>query len=733
MLDGPQGATSRIWSRLEERFIAAPVREGDRLTLWRERVLLALCLIAVAFGPLALIPSLALAYYEGLWSVIVMDLAAYGVAVAILLARRQPLAFRAGAACLLLFALGTGLLLAVGPLGAGYIWLFGASVMAGALIGLRAAVASLVINILILLFVAALIATGSVSWAQDVVNPLQKWLVTTSNFVLINALVSITTALVLDGLRDALAGEQRVSASLARSEARFRALAENAPDVIFTVDPRGRFGYVNPALLAVLGREAASVLGQPLSELAGPGGSEALRDVHRQVIEEGRTVQGLELSLDHSDGRRVHLVLSASPRRGPDGAPGGMVGLIKDVTEQRMLTRQLLHAQKMEAIGTLAGGIAHDFNNLLAAILGYAELALEDSHQGRPAAAEIEQVIQASRRGSDLVRRILTFSRKVEPSLGPLDLNQRVASVVRMLSRTIPKMVRIETRLDPELGPVQGDAVQIEQVMINLANNAADAMPGGGRLLIVTGPAELSQEFCRLHQGAQPGRYALLEVNDQGEGIAPKDLEHIFEPFYTSKGVGKGTGLGLAMVFGIVKGHDGYIACRSRPGQGTTFDVYLPLAREGAAAEAAEAPEIPEPQGPGRGTVLVVDDEPGLLGMAESMLTRNGYQALTAASGEDALALLADGAGDGVDLVLLDLNMPGMGGRRCLEELLRLRPGLPVVITSGQAVDSAQNLLDQGASGYLEKPYTRRRLLAAVGRILAGPGEGGGPAQPVGC
>jgi PAS domain S-box-containing protein len=715
----PPPKTAQGWARLEARLLPPSAWQGDRLHLWRERVLTAIVLLAVGLGPLALVPSVALAVAEGRWGVAALDLAAYGVAVAVLAGRRWPLAWRAWAVCLLVYLLGLGLMLMLGFFGAGYIWLFAASVLTGGLLGMRAVLWSLGLNLAAMAVVGVCLTAGLMPWAQGVPNVMEKWGVMTVNFLLLNALVAITVALMLTGLRDALAGEQEVSADLRQSEARFRALGENAPDVVFTLDANGRFSYVNPALERVLGVAPAEVLGRHYAQAVAPERAPAFHQALASVLETGQTVQEVEGTLPHADGRRLHLSLSAAPNTDQKGWPAGVVGLLKDVTEQKRLLSQLQHSQKMEAVGTLAGGIAHDFNNILAAITGYAELALDEATAQGRAAAELQEVLAAADRAKDLVRRILAFSHKMEPELRLVDLNQQVRQAARILSRTIPKMIEIELELAEDLALVRADAGQLEQVLLNLGSNARDAMPSGGTLTVSTANAELDAAFCRLHPGAVPGWYVRLTVSDTGQGLDAQTREHIFEPFYTTKGPGRGTGLGLAIVFGTVKSHGGYVRCQSQPGSGASFDIYLPAAAagQGPAADGAPRPAAPPAGG---ATLLVVDDEPALRDIAARILERAGYQALKADSGEQALELLRQ-APQAVDLVVLDLGLPGMGGPAALERLLEERGDLKVLVATGHARENEMAAaLARGAAGRVAKPFRQAELLTKVAQALAG-------------
>ncbi|MCB2184773.1 MAG: response regulator [Deltaproteobacteria bacterium] len=707
----------RAWSGLERRLLPASVFLADRLTLWRERILLAVSLLAMVLGPLALVPSLALAYAEDRWGVICLDLAAYLAVVAVFLLRRRSLRFRGVLVCCTLFGLGLGLIILLGPFGAGYMWLFAASVLAGGLIGLPAALTVLLGNFLAFVAVAFLVAGGLLPWADSTEHALHVWVVMAINFLLLNTLVAVTTALILRGLRLALEHEQEVSASLRQNEARFRSLTENAPDIVFTVDAQGRFTYANPALTSLLGYPSAAVAGRFLASLAPAGQAEGLQAALARVSGEGATVRGVAVTLRHKNGQVRHFLMGGAPLEdGPEESPGA-IGILKDVTEQALLTRQLQQSQKMEALGILSGGIAHDFNNIINVVLGYGELAVKHSLEGQPVQKELGEVLRAADRARNLVKRILTFSRKEEPDLQPLDLNQAVSQIMLLLRHTLPKMIELTSSLAPDLGPVRADAGQIEQVLMNLATNAADAMPEGGSLSLETKNTELDQEFCRQHPGLVPGRYVEILVSDTGGGMSAATQEHIFEPFFTTKEVGKGTGLGLSMVYGIVQTHGGHITCYSEPGRGTVFRIFLPQSEDGLPAPELEAPRPEEILG-GSEEILLVDDEEALRDMGATALREMGYRVRTAMNGEESVQIYQNG-GNGIDLVVMDLGMPGMGGHKALQQILAHDPAAKVVIASGYAASGqVKASLEAGAAGFVAKPFRRLDLLTTIRQVL---------------
>jgi CheY-like chemotaxis protein len=348
--------------------------------------------------------------------------------------------------------------------------------------------------------------------------------------------------------------------------------------------------------------------------------------------------------------------------------------------------------------------------------MGFSELLLTEKDEQDPSYADLQKINEAAQKGADLVKRLLAFSRKAEIKLRPLNLNYQIEQLQEMLNRVIPKMIAIELNLADGLSRVNADPTQMDQVLMNLAVNAKDAMPERGKLAIETSNVVLDEEYARTHLGVKPGAYVLLSLSDTGHGMDKETLSHIFEPFYTTKEAGKGTGLGLAMVYGIVKQHGGYITCYSEPGQGTTFKIYLPvLAGTGDQLETAAREATPRG---GTETVLLVDDEEFVRDLGKQILERSGYAVLTADNGKEALSIYSKER-DKISLVILDLIMPEMGGKQCLEELLKIDPQIRVLIASGFAENGrTKEAIETGARGFVGKPYNMKGMLQAVREVL---------------
>jgi len=489
---------------------------------------------------------------------------------------------------------------------------------------------------------------------------------------------------------------------------------EQAAEIVFITDTDGTIHYVNPAFEQVTGYTREEAIGQNARILKGGQHDEAFYEEMWDTLTRGEVWTGHLLN-KKKNGTIYEEEATISPIKDETGRIVNYVAVKRDVTKEVMLEKQLQHAQKMEAIGTLAGGFAHDFNNLLQVIAGYADLLIMEKRPDNPDLKRLQAIGEATAKGAELVRRILTFSRKVETNARPIDLNHEVGQAEKLLLRTIPKMIEIQLALEDEAKTISADPGQIEQVLFNLAVNAKDAMPDGGRLVFETENVVLDELYCRTHLEAKPGEYVLLTVSDTGHGMEKELMERIFEPFFTTKDVGEGTGLGLSMVFGIVKIHGGHITCYSEPGVGTTFRIYFPVIETEAQLDAEETIEMPVG---GTETLLLVDDEEQIRILGTEMLSQAGYRVLTASTGQEALEIYRKEAG-AISLVVLDLVMPEMSGNKCLEELLRIDPQAKVLIASGYSANGpTDEVLRSGARAFVRKPFDTRQLLRAVRVIL---------------
>ncbi|MBU2550504.1 MAG: PAS domain S-box protein [Proteobacteria bacterium] len=494
-------------------------------------------------------------------------------------------------------------------------------------------------------------------------------------------------------------------------------LLNSTPDAVIIYDLEGNTRYINPAFTRLFGYSLEEIKGRRVPFV--PETNQARTRETIATVLGGQPVIGFETARLTRDGRELNVSLSSSCYFDHEGHSAGIVVFLRDVTETKQMEGQLRQAQKMEAVGTLASGVAHDFNNVLQAISGHVQLLRHHEKLTRQGERNLDEIEISIQRAADLVRYLLAFGRKVESTLSPIDLNEKVHHAFGILERTLPKSIRIETRLARNLKLVNGDSNQIEQIIMNLAANAMDAMPDGGCLVLSTENAVIGEGLARTDPSIMPGDYVLLTVSDTGHGMDDETQKHIFDPFFTTKGVGQGTGLGLSMVYGLVKGHGGHIVCRSRTGMGTDFDVYLPMSSARADMESPPSAEDVKPTEGGE-TLLIVDDEQAIRETVRELLETSGYSIHAADSGEQALQIVRE-AVRGFDLVILDLGMPGMGGENCLKGLMEIDPGLKVVVASGYSDEGrVEQVLAAGAAAFIAKPYRLADMLKTVRRVLGG-------------
>ena len=509
------------------------------------------------------------------------------------------------------------------------------------------------------------------------------------------------------------AAEAQALWALRESEARYRGLVNNATYGIYWVTADGDLLFVNPALVNMLGYDSEDDL-LAIKNSHSLYADRSVRDrIHSEYSRESRVDAVVEWR--RKDGKLISVRLNGRQVKDPSQSDPCVEVIVEDVTERLQLEKQLVQAQKFEAIGQLAGGIAHDFNNMIGAIIGWADLGVEETDPTSRLHRHFEKVRQQADRAAALTKQLLIFARRQILEPRSIDLNQVTVETLSLLENVIGSNIEIKATLAPDLALVRADSVQIEQVLMNLCINARDAMPNGGSLVVETSNVSLDRDFCTRQTQAHPGNYAVLSVADTGIGMDGATLDRIFEPFFTTKELGKGTGLGLATVYGIVTQHGGFIQVQSERGAGSTFRAYFPVS-----VEVAEAKRTAErrPLRRGSETILVAEDHDGLRQVAEETLTGLGYQVILANDGEEAIREYGAHR-ERIQLALIDVMLPKLSGPDVSAHIRRENPDLPVILATGYSHDIAQ--LDQAREAgmpILQKPYSPRELAERVREAL---------------
>jgi len=529
-------------------------------------------------------------------------------------------------------------------------------------------------------------------------------------------------------LQEEISERRKADDALRESEARYRLLAENASDIIFTVNMDLAFTYISPSVQRIRGFTVEEALAQTFFEILTPVSLKTAIEVFEEELELEKSGSGnlwrtrvLELELTCKDESTIWTETMFSSLRDADERLIGFLGITRDITERKkeaeqraLLETRLMESQRLESLGTLAGGIAHDFNNLLAGILGNVSLVCMHMEDTDSCIERLKNVEEYVKRGSDLTRQLLGFARGGMYEAKPTHLGRLLRKSSEMFART-RKEVAIHFTCQDELSSVEADRAQMEQVLLNLYMNAWQAMPEGGEIFLDLENVALGEaEAADL--GGPPGNYVKMSVKDTGTGMDEQTMTRIFEPFFTTKDRGRGTGLGLASVYGIVRNHSGFIHVRSKPGQGSTFDIFVPASDKVEEEEFLPKTAIHK----GYETLLLVDDEAMIRDIGSRMLETMGYKVLTASSGQEGLSIYKENR-DGIALVILDMIMPGLGGRETFEALRSMNPSVKVLLASGYSLDShAKEIMEQGCNGFIQKPFTMEHLSLKIREVLNG-------------
>ncbi len=508
----------------------------------------------------------------------------------------------------------------------------------------------------------------------------------------------------------------RAESALRQSEAQYRHLINNVHDIIYTLSQDGVFTFVSPSWTMLLGHPLGDVLGKPHQYFVHPEDLESCAHALRDIIATQQRIENIEYRIRHANGSWRWHAGNMVPLRDESGAMVGIEGIASDITERKELATQLAQSQKLEAVGRLAGGVAHDFNNLLMGIMGHVDLCRDRIAPDHPIRDFLNEIMRGAERSADLTRQLLAFARRQMVAPEILDLNDAIAGMLKLIGRLLGEDIHLTWIPGAKVAPVTMDPSQVDQILVNLCVNARDAIDGVGTLTIETRNAQIDAAYCETCPEAMPGEYVLLSISDSGCGMSRDVLAHIFEPFYTTKDMDKGTGLGLATVYGIVKQNQGFIKVYSEPGNGTTFSIYLPPTTAAAGALPIVAPPTEPPRG--SATILLVEDEYTIRTVTERLLTGLGYKVLVAGGAAEALEIVRTFPGD-IHLLLTDVIMPDMSGRDLAREFEAARPAIKTIYMSGYASSAiaSHDILEAGIA-FMQKPVTRKALAEKIHQAL---------------
>ncbi len=721
----------------------------DSLAYWRANVLFVMISTALILGSIVIVPSVLLAIRERVWGLAVFDIAGYFISFFLFFSKGIRYELRAGISLLMFYLVGVMVIVHVGPLSGGPIWLFTFTILVGLLLGTKIAIAAIVLNGFALAIIGWLIATGQFGQHFPFFRSNPAMVAAVANFLLLNLIAVFSVSVLVKGLVSSHEKEKDLTHSLEdeqahlieaknklereieerkhaeialkNSEEKYRLLADNITDNIWVLDLKTMsFSYVSPSVTRILGYSAEETLGLKLEDILLPSSLEhATRVLSEELMAESTDADPnrsriLELEQYHKNGSVIWTEVAMQFIRDENGSPTGILGVTRNVTERRRLQDQLHKSQKMESLGLMASGIAHDLNNILLGIVSYPDLLLLDLPEDSPLRAPIKEIRASGKRAADVVSDLLTVARGIATKKEVLSLNAIVqeyfSSAEHLKIETMNRHVTYEMRLDPDLLNTSCSPTHIKKSLLNLVSNASESIEEKGKVTVSTMNRYLNEPLSG-QETVQQGEYAVLTISDSGIGISPDDLERIFEPFYTKKEMGRsGTGLGLAVVWSTVQDHSGYVHIKSDD-RGSSFTLYFPVTRDKQALDKEKVP-LEDYLGNGE-TILVVDDEKNQRDIACGIMSKLGYTVKAVSSGEEAICYLKEHS---VDLLILDMIMPnGINGRETYEEVIKIHPNQKAIIASGLApTDDVMTSQALGAGAFINKPYTMEKIGLAV-------------------
>jgi two-component system, cell cycle sensor histidine kinase and response regulator CckA len=745
------GYLQRFQTLAMNRMAPGVVIEKDSLTYWRVRILFTIIIAGLLIGLFALVPSVALVIKQKLWGLLLVDLVAWPFGITVLLSRRLKYEIRAAIALITFYLLGLVIIISVGPLSGGPIWLFTFAVLVGVLLGFKAAIMALCVNAITITITGWLINAGIFGHTFPFFNTMEAMLAAVANFMLLNTIAAISVAVLVKGLFSTYEKEKALYSTLKterlhlieakeklvyeveerlhaekvlrESEKKHRLLAENTVDCIWQMSLDLEFTYINQAVFPFLGYTPEEFIGSKLPEHCSSEEMEKMQAIILDALTnlpENRAVV-FETNFYHKNGEEISCEIIGKIELDNTGNPIYIQGTARNITERKQAEEvlreseeKLVRSKKMESLGLLAGGVAHDLNNVLSGIVSYPELILLDLPEDSKFRKPIETIQESGHRAAAIVQDLLTVARGVATTKEVLNLNDLINGYLNSPEfnklKQFHPTVTVKTNLDTDLFNISGSHVHIQKVVMNLVSNASEAIEGGGKVTISTMNRYIDIPL-RGYDDVNIGEYVVLSVSDDGSGISSVDLERIFEPFYTKKVMGRsGTGLGLAVVWNTVQDHKGYIDVASDE-NGTAFELYFPITRDEISDKALSVP-IKDYKG-NQETILVVDDMENQREISCKMLDTLGYKTKAISSGEEAVEYLKENT---VDLILLDMIMdPGINGRKTYERIIKIHPKQKAIIVSGfAATDEVRKAQKLGAGQYIKKPVTLEKIGIAV-------------------
>ena len=702
--------------------------KSANLSEWRQRGEKVIFMAALILLPVSLLFSLPTYLTENRYGLIAFDLAIIIILFIRLLYARGTYRFWMTTWLILIYVMMVTFFITLGPYYARPAWLIFSSVVAALFFGTLAGIGAVFINMIILFSLYYLLGPGNTAWTSVYADPFSKYLMFVVNTTAAALLPTLMAAFMLNRLDQTHNVQQQImqdlqgkienlklaEEELRESEERLRAIFQANPDPVVVYDANGYPLYLNPAFTMVFGWDLNEVQGKRIPFV--PKDQEKIStDKIKEIYKSGNNVQ-FETKRLSKQGRTIDILLSAAIMKDIQGINNGLVVNLKDITEQKNIEIQLRQSQKTEAIGTLAGGIAHDFNNILSGILGYAQLTEMDSDDAGKVRKNIKQVVKATQRASDLVQQILTFSRQAEHTTQPLKLFLIVKEAIKFLRSSIPTTIEIQDKISSK-ATVLADPTQAHQVIMNLCTNAYHAMrDSGGTLSVELDDIEIAQHSHSTTNSHKPGNYIKLEVRDTGPGMDKETLERIFDPYFTTKQLEKGTGLGLAVVDGIIKKHNGFIRTYSEVGQGSTFQIFWPVIEKDDSSGILKKTKTDLPRGTEQ--IMFVDDETNILATSKIILEKQGYKVTICKDGFAALQTFTKNP-NFFDLVITDMAMPHMAGDELSAQILKLRKDIPIILCTGfSETMSEEKATSLGIKGFLLKPIVMNDLTSKVREVL---------------